>query len=97
MKLSKLLLSLLGGVVASGAVVSSAYFLKRSQSEEPVSIQSASIEQLVTVVHINQDRAAQIIKLREEQPFETWADLEKISGLGLARIADIQTGGKLKL
>ncbi len=97
MKLSKLLWGVLGGIVASSAVVSSVYLLKRSNSDKPVPIQSASEEQLVTVVHINLNRADQIIKLREEQPFETWADLEKVRGLGLLRIADIQTEGKLKL
>jgi len=97
MKISKLLWGVLGGVVASSAVISSIYLLKRPQSDTPVPIQSASVDQLVTVIHINQDRAGQIVKLREEQPFEVWADLEKVSGLGLARIADIQTEGKLKL
>lgn len=97
MKLRKLLWGLLGGAVASGAVISSVYLLRKPQSDDIVPLLTATSEQLMTVVHISRDRANQIIQLRTEEPFETWADLQKVNGLGLARIADIQTEGKLRL
>jgi competence protein ComEC len=56
-----------------------------------VNINLASIEELKTIIHIGEDRADQIIKLR---PFSTIDDLTRINGIGAGRLKDIRNEGK---
>ncbi|MDT8860109.1 MBL fold metallo-hydrolase [Alkalihalobacillus sp. MEB130] len=63
------------------------------ESKDPVSIidcidiNDASVTALEEIIHIGPERAMQVVQLR---PFETLSDLDQISGLGSARVADIK-------
>jgi competence protein ComEC len=52
-----------------------------------ININTASIEELLYIVHIGPERAAQIIRLR---PFLSVDDLIRVDGIGPARLADIK-------
>ncbi|MEN2768541.1 MBL fold metallo-hydrolase [Ornithinibacillus xuwenensis] len=55
-----------------------------------VNINTASYEAVQQIIHIGPDRAQDLIDLR---PYNSVSDLERISGIGPARIADIQSQG----
>lgn len=55
-----------------------------------VDINSAGFEQLQLIIHIGPDRAQQILDLR---PFSSVDAMDRISGIGPARLADIKAEG----
>ena len=55
-----------------------------------VDINSASYEELMNIIHIGPERAQQLLELR---PFTSVEDLNRISGIGPSRIADILAEG----
>jgi competence protein ComEC len=55
-----------------------------------VDINSAGFDQLLLIIHIGPDRANQILSLR---PFSSVDSMERISGIGPARLADIKAEG----
>jgi beta-lactamase superfamily II metal-dependent hydrolase len=55
-----------------------------------VDINSAGFDQLLLIIHIGPDRANQILDLR---PFSSVDSMERISGIGPARLADIKAEG----
>ncbi|RLL46930.1 MBL fold metallo-hydrolase [Oceanobacillus piezotolerans] len=64
---------------------------KPSQDESScVNINHASTEEVQEIIHIGPERAQDLISLR---PFLSVDDLERISGIGPARIADIKAQG----
>jgi len=52
-----------------------------------IDINSATIEELREINHIDVERAGQLIDLR---PFSSIKDLARIKGIGPARVADIE-------
>jgi competence ComEA-like helix-hairpin-helix protein len=58
-------------------------------------INTATIEELVQVVHIGIARANQIISRREEQRFKDIYELSSMRGFGKSRLDDILNEGKL--
>lgn len=56
-----------------------------------IHINNASVEAVQGIIHIGPERAADLIALR---PYSSVDDLERISGIGPARIADIKSEGK---
>ena len=58
-------------------------------------INTATIEELVQVVHIGTSRANQIISRREEQRFKDIYELSSMRGFGKSRLDDILKEGKL--
>jgi len=59
-------------------------------AQEKIDINTASLEDLVKIIHIGETRARELISLR---PFETIDDLSRIKGLGPKRIEDIKKQG----
>jgi len=57
-----------------------------------VDLNSATVEQLDTIVHIGSARAAEIVRLR---PFSSVDDLVRVSGIGAARLRDIVAQGRV--
>jgi len=55
-----------------------------------VNINTASLEELIKIIHIEEERAKEIIELR---PFASLDDLDKVSGIGPARLRDIKAEG----
>lgn len=56
-----------------------------------INLNQASLEELQQIVHIGRERAEEIISLR---PFHTIEDLDRVSGIGTARLEDILEEGK---
>ena len=61
-----------------------------STASSCVDINTASFDQLRRIIHIDVNRAQQIIDLR---PFRSVADMTRIRGIAAARVADIQAQG----
>lgn len=59
-------------------------------SQGCVNINTASFQELQRIIHIGPDRAQQIINLR---PFSSVNAMDRISGIGPARLADIKAQG----
>ena len=59
-----------------------------------IDINTAGFVELQGIIHIGPERAQQIIELRRVQPFRSVNDLERVSGIGPARLADIIREGK---
>jgi hypothetical protein len=59
-------------------------------AEERVDVNTASIEELIEIIHIGEARARELISLR---PFYSLDDLERIKGISLARVKDIKNQG----
>jgi competence protein ComEC len=59
-----------------------------------IDINMAGFVELQGIIHIGPERAQQIIDLRKIQPFRSVNDLERVSGIGPARLADIIREGK---
>lgn len=56
-----------------------------------IDLNSASKEELMSIIHIGESRADAIIELR---PYDAIDDLQRINGIGAARLADIKSEGK---
>ncbi|WP_062321502.1 helix-hairpin-helix domain-containing protein [Halolactibacillus sp. JCM 19043] len=61
------------------------------QSGACVDINTASKEELMTIIHIGEERADQLIKLR---PFDSVDQLTRIKGIAAGRLKDIKTENK---
>jgi len=59
---------------------------KQAPSDHCIDINSASISELQEIIHIGEKRAEQLIELR---PFNNVSELERINGIGQARMDDI--------
>ena len=55
-----------------------------------VNINTATVEELQQIIHIGQDRAEEIVRLR---PFSSLDALTRVTGIGPARVADIKDEG----
>jgi len=62
----------------------------KTQSDHCIDINQASLEEVQSIIHIGPERAQTLIDLR---PFDSFDDLERIKGIGPARIADIKDEG----
>jgi competence protein ComEC len=60
-----------------------------------ININTATIDELISIVHIGETRATQIIARREEKPFKDIYELSSMSGFGKSRLDDILKEGKL--
>jgi endonuclease YncB( thermonuclease family) len=60
---------------------------------ECVDINSASQLDLMRIVHIDQVRSTEAIKLREQRPFADMRELTRIKGIGPSRVLDIEAQG----
>jgi competence protein ComEC len=58
-----------------------------------VDINHASAQELVRIRHVGPERAGQIVRLRQGQPFRSVADLTRVNGIGPARLRDLQAQG----
>ncbi len=58
-----------------------------------IDINIASKEDLVRIRHIGESRAEQIIELRKQEVFKSMDDLNRVYGIGPARISDIKEQG----
>ncbi|MEX1028135.1 MAG: MBL fold metallo-hydrolase [Candidatus Paceibacterota bacterium] len=58
--------------------------------EGKVDINTASVEELMQIIHIGRGRAAQLIRLR---PFRSVDGLRRINGIGAGRLRDIKSQG----
>ncbi|MBI2041389.1 MAG: helix-hairpin-helix domain-containing protein [Candidatus Nealsonbacteria bacterium] len=58
-----------------------------------ININTAPKEELVKITQIGEARAAQILSLREEKLFSSVNDLDRVAGIGPARIASIKEQG----
>lgn len=61
-----------------------------TQTNSCIDINQASIEEVQNIIHIGPERAQLLIDLR---PFDSVDDLDRIKGIGPARITDIQDEG----
>lgn len=61
-----------------------------SPAADKVDINTATIEELKRIIHIDQVRAEEIVRLR---PFSSVDDLDRVRGIGPARLADIKEQG----
>lgn len=67
------------------------YFsLKSNEESREIDINSASVEDLVEIIHIGQARAGELISLR---PFYSFNDLTRIRGIGEKSAKDIEEQG----
>ncbi len=65
-----------------------------SQATSPcIDINTAPIEELEKIKHIGESRAKQIIILREEKLFSSVDELDRVIGIGPAKISDIKQEG----
>ena len=62
----------------------------KTQTNHCIDINQASLEELQSIIHISPERAQTLIDLR---PFDSVDDLERIKGIGPARITDIKDEG----
>ena len=60
------------------------------EKQQRVNINTASAEELEQIAHVGEARAAEIIRLC---PFTSLDNLERVPGIGPARVADIKTEG----
>ncbi|RXI99810.1 hypothetical protein DS745_13075 [Anaerobacillus alkaliphilus] len=61
-----------------------------------VKINTATIEQLKRILHIDDERAALIVELRKTRPFASYEDLTRIKGIGEVRAKEIKAQGIIK-
>jgi competence ComEA-like helix-hairpin-helix protein len=55
-----------------------------------IDINAATKEELMKIIHIGNSRAEQIISLRQETPFASVDDLERVAGIGPALLLEIK-------
>lgn len=65
-----------------------------ADASDCVNINTASKEELKTIIHIGDSRAEQIINLRKEAPFVSVDDLSRVVGIGPSRITEIKEQGR---
>jgi DNA uptake protein ComE-like DNA-binding protein len=63
------------------------------QDRACVDINRASVEQLRRIIHIDEVRAREIVTLRRERTFASVDQLNRVRGIGPARIRDIKEQG----
>ena len=81
---------------ASAPLIAIIFFLAASTisaANACIDINTAPQEELEKIKHIGESRAKQIIMLREEKLFSSVDDLDRVVGIGPARIADIKAQG----
>lgn len=61
-----------------------------------VKINTATLEQLKRIIHIDDERAAEIIQLRKIKPFTSYEDISRVKGIGAVRVEDIKEQGIIK-
>jgi DNA uptake protein ComE-like DNA-binding protein len=61
-----------------------------------VHINTASKDQLKRIIHIDDVRADEIIRLRQQRKFEKYEDLTRINGIGRVRMEEIRAQGIIK-
>ena len=96
----------LHGTIIVEAPISGAYTVRVERGEgaqpppaptpEPscIDINRAGLIELQGIIHIGPVRAQEIIDLRRIQPFRSVNDLVRVTGIGVARLADIIAEGK---
>jgi len=72
---------------------SPAFGLYAADTSDCIDINTAPKEELVKIKQIGESRAAQILRLREEKLFSSVDDMDRIAGIGPARITDIKEQG----
>lgn len=55
-----------------------------------INVNSASVEELASLPGIGASKAAAIVAEREKKPFASVADLERVRGIGLKTVEDLQ-------
>jgi DNA uptake protein ComE-like DNA-binding protein len=60
-----------------------------------ININKATVNELITIVHIGRRRAEAIVNRRNESLFKDLYELSSMKGFGKSRIDDIITEGKL--
>jgi competence ComEA-like helix-hairpin-helix protein len=60
-----------------------------------ININKATMEELISIVHIGRKRAESIISRRNEAKFKDLYELSSMKGFGKSRIDDILKEGKL--
>jgi hypothetical protein len=63
------------------------------QSANCVDINTAPAAQLQRIIHVGAARAAQIVEMRQQRPFESVDQLTRVRGIAAARLADIKRQG----
>jgi competence protein ComEC len=58
-----------------------------------IDINTATLEQLQQILHLGEERAAQVIQLRLQRPFASVEELRRVEGIGPARLRDILEQG----
>jgi len=58
-----------------------------------VGLNGASAAELRRIMHIDEERAEQIVRLRRERPFRSVAEITRIQGIGQGRARDVQDQG----
>ena len=67
--------------------------LKRKRLRDCIDINTATLEQLQQIQHLGEERAAQVIQLRQQRPFASVEELTLVDGIGPACLRDIQEQG----
>lgn len=60
-----------------------------------ININKATVEELISIVHIGRKRAEAIVSRRDESKFKDLYELSSMKGFGKSRIDDIINEGKL--
>ncbi len=55
-----------------------------------INVNSASVEELTSLPGIGPSKAAAIVAEREKKPFASVADLERVRGIGVKTVEDLQ-------
>jgi competence protein ComEC len=58
-----------------------------------VDVNRAATDELLRILHIDAERAEQILRLRQERAFRSVGELTRVSGIGAARVREIQEQG----
>lgn len=64
-----------------------------SAAADCVDINSASFQELRRIIHIDEDRAGQIIDLRQQLPFASVDELDRVRGIARVHLAGIHRQG----
>ncbi len=63
-------------------IIMALYFVPTVSAVDMVNINTATIEELVTLKHVGDKIAARIIEYREKHPFVVIEDIMKVKGIG---------------
>jgi DNA uptake protein ComE-like DNA-binding protein len=58
-----------------------------------VDVNRAGHAELRRIVHVDEERAEQIVRLRQERPFRSVVEITRAQGIGEGRARDIQEQG----